>query len=42
MLFDKCCRCLKPGGYLFIGHSETLNGMRLPLTQVRPTVYQRI
>lgn len=41
-LFQKCCNCLKPGGYLFIGHSETLSGMRLPLTQVRPTVYQKI
>ena len=41
-LFEKCCRCLNTGGYLFIGHSETLSGMRLPLTQVRPTVYQKI
>ncbi len=42
VLFQKCCNCLKPGGYLFIGHSETLSGMRLPLIQVRPTVYQRV
>lgn len=41
-LFEKCCQCLKSGGYLFIGHSETLSGMRLPLTQVQPTVYQKI
>jgi chemotaxis protein methyltransferase CheR len=40
-LFSKCCNCLKPNGYLFIGHSETLNGMRLPLRQIRPTVYQK-
>ena len=42
LLFEKCCRCLKTGGYLFIGHSETLSGMRLPLMQVKPTVYQKI
>jgi chemotaxis protein methyltransferase CheR len=40
-LFNKCCNCLKRNGYLFIGHSETLNGMRLPLRQIRPTVYQK-
>jgi chemotaxis protein CheD len=31
---------LKPGGYLFTGHSETLNGMKLPLTPVSHTVYK--
>lgn len=41
-LFGKCCQRLKPGGYLFIGHSETLSGMKLPLVQVRPTIYQKI
>ncbi len=41
-LFNKCCYCLKPGGYLFIGHSETLGGMDLPLKLVQPTVYQKI
>ncbi len=41
-LFNKFCRHLKPGGYLFIGHSESLTGMTLPLEQVAPTVYKRI
>lgn len=41
-LFGKLCSCLEQGGYLFIGHSETLSGMDLPLKQVRPTVYQRL
>lgn len=40
-LFSKFCQCLKPGGYLFIGHSESLTGMNLPLVQVAPTIYQR-
>ncbi len=41
-LFAKCCDCLKSDGYLFIGHSETLSGMTLPLKQVRPTIYQKV
>ncbi|EFI33739.1 MCP methyltransferase, CheR-type [Desulfonatronospira thiodismutans ASO3-1] len=41
-LFRKLCKFLEPGGYLFIGHSETLNGMDLPLKQTRPTVYRKI
>ena len=31
---------LRSGGYLFLGHSETLNGMSLPLSQKAPSVYQ--
>ena len=32
---------LVPGGYLFLGHSETLAGMELPLSSVAPTVYRK-
>ena len=39
-LMDKFCRHLTPGGYLFLGHSETLNGMDLPLVSVAPTIYK--
>jgi chemotaxis protein methyltransferase CheR len=35
-------RHLLPGGYLFMGHSETLNGLELPLTPVAATVYRRL
>ncbi len=31
---------LKPGGYLFIGHTESLHGLSLPLTLVSESVYQ--
>ncbi len=41
-LFRKLCSCLEQDGYLFIGHSETLSGMELPLKQVQPTVYKKI
>ena len=42
VLFSKFCNNLKRGGYLFIGHSESLSGMTLPLKQVAPTVFQKI
>lgn len=33
---------LRPGGYLFLGHSETALGMNLPLKSVQPTIYQKM
>ncbi len=41
MLLNKFCQRLRTGGYLFIGHSETLNGLDLPLVQIEPTVYRK-
>ncbi len=41
VLFKKFCRHLVKDGHLFIGHSESLAGMPLPLHQVEPTVYLR-
>ena len=32
---------LVPGGYLFIGHSETLHGMPLPLVRAGNTLYRK-
>jgi chemotaxis protein methyltransferase CheR len=32
---------LTPGGYLFVGHSESLMGFKHPLTYVCPAVYRR-
>jgi len=40
-LVQKFCRHLHPGGYLFLGHSESLHGFDLPLRQVASTVYVR-
>jgi len=40
-LIKKFCRHLRPGGFLFLGHSESLHGYDLPLVQVAPTVYQK-
>ncbi len=33
---------LVPGGYLFLGHSETIFGMNLPLQNMAPTVFRKI
>ncbi|HMG92482.1 MAG TPA: protein-glutamate O-methyltransferase CheR [Chryseolinea sp.] len=33
---------LKPGGYLFLGHSETALGTNLPLKSIQPTIYQKV
>jgi chemotaxis protein methyltransferase CheR len=33
---------LLPGGYCFVGHSETLHGMDLPLLPIGPALYRRI
>jgi chemotaxis protein methyltransferase CheR len=33
---------LKPGGYLFLGHSETALGTDLPLRNIKPTIYQNL
>lgn len=38
---NRMCRYLRTGGYLFVGHSETLNGLSVPLTQVSPTIYRK-
>ena len=39
-VINKFCSHLKPGGLLFLGHSESIIGMNLPLRQIRPTVYR--
>ncbi len=37
----RLCAALRPGGYFFCGHSESLHGMRLPLKAIRPAIYQK-
>lgn len=34
------CGHLRPGGYLILGHSETLAGFNLPLKTVGPTIFR--
>lgn len=40
-LLNKFARYLIPGGYLFMGHSETLSGLDVPFAQVASTVYRK-
>ena len=40
-LLQKLTRQLLPGGYFFAGHSESLQGMDLPLVPVAPAVYRK-
>lgn len=41
-VLKRLCARLLPGGYMFIGHSESITGIDLPLKQVSNTVFQRI
>lgn len=40
-LLGRLCKNLAAGGYLFLGHSETVTGLDLPLTRVAPSVYRK-
>jgi len=40
-LLNKLAQHLAPGGYFFAGHSESLQGMDLPLQLVAPSVYRK-
>jgi chemotaxis protein methyltransferase CheR len=40
-VLSQLTRRLKSKGYLIIGHCESIIGMNLPLTQIKPTIFQR-
>ena len=40
-LVNRLAACLHPGGYLFVGHSESLSGIDHPLEYICPAVYRR-
>ncbi len=40
-LVEKFYRCLKPGGYLLIGHSESLTSINTKFKQVATTTYKK-
>jgi chemotaxis protein methyltransferase CheR len=41
-IVKRMCAIMRKGSYLFIGHSETLNGMDIPLQQLDSTIYKKI
>lgn len=40
-VIEKLCRRLRPGGFLFIGHSESLAGMNVPVESVSSSVFRK-
>ncbi|MEW9616546.1 protein-glutamate O-methyltransferase CheR [Shinella sp. S4-D37] len=41
-VLSRLCDCLVPGGFLYVGHSETVTGISLPMRQVANTVFKKI
>ncbi|TVQ14700.1 MAG: methyltransferase domain-containing protein [Bacteroidetes bacterium] len=41
-VINRLCSHLKSGGYFFLGHSESITGMNVPLVQLKPTVFMKI
>ena len=40
-IINKFHQVLKPGGYLFLGHSETLHGVEAPFEYLEPSIYRK-
>ncbi|MBO9545843.1 CheR family methyltransferase [Caulobacter sp.] len=40
-VLKRLCNHLAPGGYLFLGHSESIVGIDLPVVQIANTVFQK-
>ena len=41
-ILNRFVRHLVPGGFVFLGHSESINGLKVPLVQVAPAVYRNL
>ena len=41
-VLKRLCDRLRPGGYLYIGHSESITGVELPVVTVANTVFRKI
>lgn len=41
-VLNKLCQNLHPGGYLFVGHSESLAGLHVPVRQATLAVYRKL
>ncbi len=40
-VINRLCTKLKKGGYFFLGHSESITGLDVPLVQLKPTVFMK-
>ena len=41
-VINRMCRLLRPQGYLFVGHTESLINLKVPLKQLSAAVYQKL
>ena len=41
-VLSRLCSHLRPGGMLFLGHSESVVGIDLPVKQIASTIFQRV
>lgn len=41
-VINRLCSKLKTGGYFFLGHSESITNMHVPLIQLKPTIFRKI
>jgi chemotaxis protein methyltransferase CheR len=41
-VINKLCMKLKTNGYFFLGHSESITSMQVPLKQIKPTIFRKI
>jgi len=42
MLVNRFFDCLTKGGYLFVGHSESLTGLKHPFGYIEPSIYRKV
>ena len=42
MVINKLCQKLSPNGYFFLGHSESITNMKVPLKSIKPTIFRKI
>jgi chemotaxis protein methyltransferase CheR len=38
-ILRQLCQQISSGGYLFLGHSESISGLNLPLMHIKPTIF---
>jgi len=41
-VINKLCMKLRKGGYFFLGHSESITNMNVPLEHIKPTIFRKI
>lgn len=41
-VINKLCSKLRPNGFFFLGHSESITNFDVPLRQLRPTIFRKI